>query len=158
MHRIALISDTEDPYSPIAMETPFRIVIEYWNLIHDTKLLLNLYLLAADGTPIFESLTTEEPDWFGHPHPTGLFRSTCFVPGDLLNEGVFTVKIMFFNDRLFKLFEFAEAASISVRDTASRNFSGYGRYDGYVRPRLSWSTQLISKSECLNAAVAKHSN
>jgi lipopolysaccharide transport system ATP-binding protein len=140
---IAVLSDTEDTHAPIEMTTPFRIVVDYWNLVADTALVLNLYLLADDGTPVFESLTTEESNWFGRPHPRGLFRSTCLVPANLLNEGDFTIRIDFLGDRLSKLLEFTDAAVISIHETASRSFSSYGRFAGHVHPRLKWDTRFV---------------
>ena len=50
------MSDTEIRSSTIEMGTPFQFVVDYWNLIAETKLMLNLYLLASDGTTVFKEI------------------------------------------------------------------------------------------------------
>jgi lipopolysaccharide transport system ATP-binding protein len=145
--RIAVIPEGEDSNSPLEMSTPFRIVLDYWNFVQDVKLIINLYLFAIDGMPVFESLTTDEPNWFGRQHPKGLFRSQCFVPGNLLNAGEFRIQINFLDDRLSKLFVFPEAVFFSVSDTKRRKISAYGRFYGCVHPQLDWRTDLIEHTQ-----------
>jgi lipopolysaccharide transport system ATP-binding protein len=144
IHRVTILQDTDKPYSPIEMGVAFRIIVEYWNLVEGTTLILNLVLFTTDGAPVFESVTTEDPDWSARPHQRGLFRSTCFVPGDLVNAGNFMIQLIFFDDKLLQLFDFTEAAIVSVHDTTPRSkLAYYGRFVGSIHPKLKWNTTLI---------------
>ena len=143
VQRIEIVSDGKHVNSAIEMGSPFQIVVDYWNLTGKSEIILNLYLFSADGTPVFESLTTEQHECSSHRRLKGLFRSTCFIPAHLLNEGNFIIQINFLDERLYKLFDFTEAATLSVRDTNRREISTYGRFAGHVHPKLNWRTDVI---------------
>jgi lipopolysaccharide transport system ATP-binding protein len=147
IHRISIFSDPENLDSSIDMTTPFRIVVEYWNLVDDAVLIVDLILRASDGTPVFESLTTEEPNWSRRPRPCGLFRSTCFVPAHLLNQGTLTLDLYILFDDPSNYFELRETATFCVRDMKPRSIATYERFMGHVHPRLEWKTVLIAQSD-----------
>lgn len=144
LRRIAVVPEGQDPNSVIEMTTPFRVEVDYWNLVVDAEIILALELFALDGSPVFESLTTKEPHWNGRPFPKGLFRSVCSVPGHLLNEGSFSIQLVFV-DRMSQLYLCREATTISITNTQLQSISVYGRFDGYVHPLLSWRTELLGQ-------------
>jgi lipopolysaccharide transport system ATP-binding protein len=146
IRRIAIVACGDDRFSPIEMSTPFQIEVDYWNFVPGTKLLLNLYFDAPDGTVLLESFTTDEPNWFGRDHPKGLFRSICLVPGNLLNAGNFKIRINFLDERIVKLFDFEEAPSFTIVDTNSRKITSYTPLGGYFHVQLNWQTTRLEES------------
>lgn len=144
LRRIAVISEGQDPYRVIDMTTPFRVEVDYWNLVANTPIVLNLGLYTVDGSPVFESLTATEPHWHGRRFPKGLFRSVCSVPGHLLNEGDYTVRITF-SDDVSSLYDHPDAAAICIANTQLESFWGDGRFFGPVHPSLFWRTEFIDE-------------
>jgi lipopolysaccharide transport system ATP-binding protein len=147
VHRIAIIPNGTDPNSIIEMRTPFRVEVEYWNLVRDTNIIVMLCLYALDGSPVFESHFAEGSSWKSIALPKGLFRTACFIPGDLLNEGTYRLQLVFVNEQIVKLFDFSEAAKISVSEVVPRNIPYNPRYYGNVHPLLSWRTEMLEGLE-----------
>ena len=144
LHRIRLLADTNVPMQDIALDTPICVEIEYWNLVPDTKVLVNLVLYSIDGTEILEDWSAEEQNWRGRGLPQGLFKTICRLPGNLLNDGTYRVRIVFFDaDSVRIIYDRAEAVAFSVHDIEQRPVNWHGRFIGNVHPKLGWSTHLV---------------
>lgn len=147
IHRIGIVPEGSPRDSLIDMTTPFRIEVEYWNMVSMSSLILTLSLFALDGSPVFECSTTKEPNWHSKPFPKGLFRSTCHIPANFLNEGVYQLRVYFVDDQLLGLYNFVDNAMVAVTDSTPRNTQYFGRFIGHIHPDLSWQTALIDKNE-----------
>jgi len=146
VRRIAVIPDAAEADLELNMSTPFRVEVDYWNMVPDTSLIVNLCFYALDGSPAFESLTTREKQWHGKRFPKGLFRSVCSVPGHLLNEGRYLVRVIFLDSRVMKLYDFPDAVMLTINDPEARNIPYYHRFMGNVQPLLPWRTELLEES------------
>ncbi len=144
LRAIRLLAETDDPLQEIHLETPLRIEIEYWNLLPDTKLILNLSIYGMDESSVLEDWTAEETKWRGRAFPSGLFRTVCRIPGNLLNEGTYRVRVLFFERESTRhIYDHKEALVFSVTDISERAVPWYGRFIGAVHPKLNWTTDLI---------------
>jgi lipopolysaccharide transport system ATP-binding protein len=143
MHRIAFIAEHHGDEQLIEVATPIRVEIDYWNLVPQTRLLLDLCLYSLDGDPVFETMALDETGWHDRPFPVGLFRSCCHIPGNLLNEGRYRARVIFMDESIAILYDATDAAAFVVHDFAPREISWYGKYIGHIRPKLLWKTQLI---------------
>ena len=74
----------------ITVRTPFCIDIEYWNMQPGARLTLALNLYNEQGIMVFSTGPVDAP-----PLETGLYRDTCRVPGDLLNDGLHRAEVLF---------------------------------------------------------------
>ncbi|MDE2060230.1 MAG: ATP-binding cassette domain-containing protein [candidate division NC10 bacterium] len=142
LHRIAVVP--EGSAHLIDLTTSFRVEIEYWNLTPLTRLHIDLCLYTLEDSPVFETLSWKEPHWHDKPFPSGLFRSTCHIPGDLLNEGTYRIRVLFVDDCSRKLYDNHEATTFAVHEMAGRQDLWYGKFIGPVRPQLQWETELVS--------------
>jgi len=151
LRRIRLIPETEGDgvEQLINVSTPFRIEIEYWNLSPQKLLIHNLFFYTIDGSPVFETVSFTDQNWYGREMPKGLFRSVCSIPGHLFNEGSFRMKLRFINESSI-LYDIDEAAIFTVHDLAEREIPWYGKYIGPLRPRLSWETALVNEKSVLS--------
>ena len=70
----------------ITMQTPLRIEVEYWNLLPAVHLHATLHICNDQGIIAFTTSGDLDPVLHVEP-PTGLFRSVCHIPGNLLNSG-----------------------------------------------------------------------
>ncbi len=134
----------EDAVSGIAMDKPFRVEIDYWNLIPDTRLIVVVGLYDFEGQAVLESHSFNEPGWSSRSYPKGLFRSICRIPGNLLNAGNYRVRVMFSDDRPSKLFDFRGASSFQIVDVLQRKVPWFGRYLGAVHPVLEWTSAPLA--------------
>lgn len=130
------------------------IQIEYWCLEEGallyTALLLKdrmLYPVFASGNATSVSLT-DDP-WYGRPHPVGLFKSICRIPGNFLNDGLYNITAIIGRLPNFTLLFENDVLSFQVQDTGSMRKHGvYSGWAGVVRPQLAWKTEYVgSKSK-----------
>ena len=82
-----------------------------------------------------------EDEWFDKPHPVGLYRTVCTLPGNFLNEGLYSINVIVlsdvYNTEIFK----GEVISFTVNDTGAMRKEYGGGWGGVVRPRLAWQTE-----------------
>jgi lipopolysaccharide transport system ATP-binding protein len=147
LRSIKLVAQADDPLQEIHLDTPIRVEVEYWNLGPPVKIELNLCVYSIEGSDVFEDWTAEEANWHGKDFPRGLFRTTCQIPGNLLNEGTFRVRILFFDSQtLNHLYNINEAVVFSVVDVGERAIAWHSRFIGSVHPKLQWSTELVTSN------------
>jgi lipopolysaccharide transport system ATP-binding protein len=127
----------------ISKET--RVEISYENLVEGSPLYAGIWLRDAVGTVVLSSANlpsmSETPDaWYGRPHPRGVFRSVCRIPGNFLNEGRYSITaIVGLVPTKTQILEDA-IVSFTVHDTGEMRKDYLGDWIGTVRPRLPWQT------------------
>ena len=150
LQRIRVDADTNDPGQEFNLSTPVRIAIDYWNAVPDTRLFLNLVLYSIDGTEILEDWSAD--DLTGKSIPQGFFRTVCRIPGRLLNEGTYRIRIVFFDSESVEiLYDHHEAAVFSISDIEERSVNWHGKFLGFVHPKLGWQTRRIGVALPLQA-------
>jgi lipopolysaccharide transport system ATP-binding protein len=129
--------DTVDVRRPVGIEMAFRV-------LREAPLLPKLKLLNAEGDVVFNALDTDSR--WQDPVSPGEYVSTAWIPGNLLNEGFFTVDVgvVWLGLKLHAHTGAANVVSFHVYDpgegdTARGLFSG--RLRGSVRPLLEWTTE-----------------
>lgn len=128
----------------ITVQTPLMLEFEYWNLEPDARLNLSLHLYDHKGTTVFNTAPLHEPVWHGRPFPVGLFRSVCYIPGELLNDGLHRVLLLFVKDESVVIYSHNDALAFDVNDAIERRGAWYGKWEGAVRPNLEWKTELLA--------------
>ena len=124
------------PRDPIDVRTDFVMQFEYWNMQPDTYLSISLHVRNEEGIVVFN--TGSQPRRF----PLGLFRDTCRVPGDLMNDGAYRVELVV-QDRGQIVYEHPDILTFEMVDSPEMRGNWYGRWVGVVRPMLEWATERI---------------
>lgn len=143
-HRVGIQKERENESGTITMATPFEIEVEYWHLEPDKNIFIDMVVYNEDGSPAFESYSTDKRRACPHYLRAGLFRSVCNIPGDLLNEGIYRIRIQFVDDSSSPLINLNEALIVNVHDVDSRQIAWYGRCYGPVHPILRWKTEFLA--------------
>ena len=125
-------ASTGDASSAVALDTPLTLAIEYWRLVPDRDVLLDVVVYASEGSAAFETMSIEtEP---GGLRGRGLFRTTCEIPAHLLNEGTYRVRVQFVDESSRPVFNMPDALTVMVHDTAVREVAWFGRFHGSLHP------------------------
>ena len=127
---------------PISVRTPIVVEITYWNLIPDAYLNLNFQLYNEQGILIFDAGPNEAPIW--RPLPKGLFRDKCYIPGDLLNNGMHWITLKAVSDQGRMVYQQEDLLVFDVQDTDDLRDGWYGKWAGVVRPYLKWDREIIN--------------
>jgi lipopolysaccharide transport system ATP-binding protein len=143
LRRAALRPLDGGPSDPITIRTPFLVEFEYWNLQPGAYLNLSVQLFNEQGIMVFNGSPIIEPVWHGRPFPAGLFRTTCSVPGDLLNTGVHRIELLVVKDQANIVYRHPDVLSFQVHDDVDMRQDYHGKWPGVVRPILHWTTEYL---------------
>ncbi len=127
---ICLVPDLKAGETQPTPETPLRVECEFWNSLPDASINLSMSV-ETRGECVFVSASTPA---LLNP---GQYAGVCQIPGNLLNDGVYTISMQLTKDRSVPLFKFADALTFEVVESR-RDFHWHGKWRGVVRPNLEW--------------------
>ncbi len=132
--RVEVVSNLENGIG-ITVNTPFQIEFEFWNL-QEYVLNLSLILWNIRGECIFNvgSLTIDSS--------RALYKSTCYIPANLLNDDKYSVQIHFVKDTSVSVYEHSDILSFEIYDEL-RKTNWYGKWLGAVRPKLLFDLNQV---------------
>lgn len=145
--RRACIRAADDSAGPITVRTPLVLEFEYWNLIPGATLEIALNLYNDSGILVFGTGTVDAP-----PAPAGLIRSSCRIPGDLLNNNLHRVELSLVGKNGEVVLQKDDVLVFDVMDSAELRGSFYDHICGAVRPNLEWTTDVLEEQPQLRAA------
>ena len=135
-----LVPDANDQLS---VSTPIALEFEYWNLEPGARLNLSLCVFNEEGVMVFNTGPVNEPEWHGKPFAAGLYRSVCYIPGDLLNDGMYRVTLLVVKDQSIIVYQHEEIISFEVHENAEKRNGWLGKWPGALRPDLKWTTEPV---------------
>jgi lipopolysaccharide transport system ATP-binding protein len=138
-HEDTRISGVVDLCEPIAIE------IQYDVLVPGLQVVPVVRFLNGQGACLFVSRNYRPSE---RPTSIGRYTTTCWVPGNLFNEGLVkvTAAIATLNPDVFHVQE-PDVVVFDVVDKAtpapgSRRYGFGGPYPGLLRPNLEWTTSM----------------
>ncbi|WP_295436567.1 hypothetical protein [uncultured Thiodictyon sp.] len=147
LHAVRFISDGQVT-SDIEIEKELAIELEFWNLRDGAIVSSSIHLLDQMGGCVFASGTSKKAnlvhdEWYGKPHPVGLFKTTCVIPANFLNNGGYSVHAIMITDTMN--IEVAEKGvlSFNAHEAGTLREDYLGPIIGVVRPRLAWTTEPV---------------
>ncbi len=140
LHRVAVRSENGRPSNSLTMETPFRVEVDYWNLLPDAHLHVTLHVHTEEGLVAFTTGTLNRSAL-----PMGLFRSVCHIPGNLLNSGRHRLVVLFVKDTSSVICSHESGVSFDIFDLRQREGAYYGKEPGVVQPVLQWATECLGE-------------
>jgi len=139
LFRAHIIPDAATFDGLITVNTPLRIEFVYSIAIPVDSYVFAMHLLTISGECIFITGSSHKK-----VNP-GTYKSTGYIPGDLLNAGVYTMRIYFVKDVTNPMFEIGDLLVFEVHDVA-RESGWLGAYPGAVRPKLKWEFEPVASS------------
>ena len=137
--RSGQISEIVDIQNPIGLEMeydvlePGHMLFPYYNVFNH------------EGVRVM-SVVDKDPAWQGVAREPGCYKTTAWIPGNLLSEGTFFVdaamrapepKIRHFHERQTIAFQVVD----SMRDGGARAVGFSAKMSAVIRPLLDWETQ-----------------
>lgn len=146
LRRVALKPCATGHADEITMQTPMELEVDYWSAPADESPMVDLVLYTLEGFAVMESLSLPAGGSGNLPVAGGLMRSSCRIPGGLLNQGVYRLRIQLLTRAMEVLHNEEHALTFEVFDVNDREIPWYGRYNGLVHPRLTWTTTALGDS------------
>jgi len=129
-----------------------RIEVDYWNLVENERRLVSIQLINSKSILVFSStnlpsIASKTDFWCSRELPKGIFRSSCTVPANFLNDGKYAICVFIvgetFREKMVRernlLFFIAKDKNVLQREFA-------GRWGGIVRPHLEWRTTKLDEA------------
>ncbi|MBI5189388.1 MAG: ATP-binding cassette domain-containing protein [Nitrospirae bacterium] len=126
--------DGGDGQGIMTVSTPINIAVEYLNYLPGALLNVSLVLYNIQETCIFNTISE------ARTLPGGLVRAVCHIPGNLLNDDLYKVRVLIVKDTTTPLLDVGEVATFEVSDD-KRVGSWFGKWVGAVRPDLKWDVE-----------------
>jgi lipopolysaccharide transport system ATP-binding protein len=139
LHRVSIHPEQGNYSDVITVLSALKLEFEYWNLKPDSLLNLSIVLYNIEDICIFNTVSV--PERF----PAGLLRLSFNIPPDFLNDGAYRVRLLVVKDTTKVIFDRDNIIGFEVSDV-EREFSWYGKWEGAVRPKFKWKSQVISES------------
>jgi homopolymeric O-antigen transport system ATP-binding protein len=141
------VAETLDPRYPIRLEMEYevrkggRALAPYFSLANE------------EGVVAFTS-SDLDPEWRGRLRPEGIYRSTAWIPGNLLADGtLFATAGLTTVDPEKKQFRVRDVVAFQAVSAPESGTSGGSArlVQGVVRPLLKWSTEFTSSGAARRA-------
>jgi lipopolysaccharide transport system ATP-binding protein len=151
LHSVRVISRGQCTAN-VDIQEDIRIELDFWNFDSKARICSSIHLLDKMGMGVLASANMHSAnlihdDWFDRPHPVGLFRTTCTIPGNFLNEGRYSINAIILTDvSKIELFS-REAISFTVHDSGTMRKEYFGHWLGVVRPKLAWQTHYLGPTD-----------
>lgn len=131
----------------------FQIEVDYWNLEPNSRRLVSIHLQTSTGVCVLTSANFPSacpvPDpWYSRRYPLGLFRTSCTIPGFLLNDDFHSLSLyineMTATDNIILM---RDVLTFTVQDTGAMRKEYTDKWIGAVRPRLQWQTTQLNAQD-----------
>ena len=140
---IRLLDSEQQEEEIIHLSQDATLVIEYEILNEGVQAGFSFILVDLDGNYIFSSLNNHEPHYYGKPMQRGIYRTSCSIYGNLLNEGKYSVTVVGFGANRSDFITLDRIISFEAVDDGVLKGDFYGSFSGAVRPKLTWDTHYI---------------
>jgi lipopolysaccharide transport system ATP-binding protein len=147
LHAVRVRNDSGEITSELKTREAFSIEVDYVNLSEGSALGATVLIYNSDGVHVLSSLSNREPNWHGRSFPKGLFRSTCYFPGDLLPTGRFDVSVLVWANNYTISHREDYVVEFDMHESIDARADYFGDWAGVVRPLLDWETQCLEASE-----------
>jgi lipopolysaccharide transport system ATP-binding protein len=125
---------------PIFVTTGFTVHARFRNLTPDARLTMGVMLYNQQGLLLFDAGSWDPPAPLG----VGTYESTCVVPGCFLNDGDYSISLIFRDrDRPGGVLELPHVLEFQILDSEDGRGGWFGKWDGVLRPRFDWTVQAV---------------
>jgi lipopolysaccharide transport system ATP-binding protein len=137
----------------VYIDEEVSVEVEFWNYRPGARnLCVDIYLLDSVGITVLSTNSTPAAsstpeEWFYEPHPVGLYRATCTIPANFLNDSRYYITVYVVTLGPVRIqAEAQQVLSFTVFDTGAMQEPGGSRWYGMVRVRLPWRTEYLGEA------------
>ena len=148
-YALRIRSSTRGLTTNFAVDEEVIVEFEYRILEDNTILYPSVHLLDSMETTILAtfngpSATLELDSFYNTPLKRGIYKSTCKIPANFLNDKLYSLSFFLVPQDTADLGIAERAISFSMTETGAMRKEYTGEWMGIVRPKLSWNTEMIA--------------
>ena len=138
---MAITLEDGRPPTELGMVTPFRIATEYALANAQIPVELTFHIVNEQGIVVFTAGNGVVLQDQKLGAAAGVYRNICHIPGNLLNSGVYFVKVLLIRDWAKAFYVNESLLSFEIVDSATRAEGWQGKEPGVVQPKLIWEVE-----------------
>jgi len=135
--RVAVKPAGDISVTDVEVAVPLDIEIDYHNARAGSVINASLVLYTQEDICVLNSVSESEP------RTAGTHRATCRIPGGLLNDEVYRVRVLLVQDSSQPLIDIDHLLTFQLHDGLRRN-GWLGKWVGVVRPALRWDCRQLN--------------
>lgn len=146
MHKATIHPEGRSPSEPFNIRTAIVMEFQFSTLVEDMLLDININVYNEQNVLAFRGGEYIAHDQKNNilPLKKGRYLCTCTIPGDILNDGMYSVGIFFGKDNRLVISSFDDVLSFEIQDSPERRGgTSHHKLPGVVRPLLKWKTTEI---------------
>jgi lipopolysaccharide transport system ATP-binding protein len=122
---------------------PFALEFHFLNMMPgENNLDITYHLYNEMGVLVYVGSTGFNTEKY---FESGIIKGTCYVPSNLLNEGIYTIKrLLIVKDNGTIIYEHNNILVFEVINPATDRLGWYGEKEGVIKPNLDWEYIHIS--------------
>jgi lipopolysaccharide transport system ATP-binding protein len=135
--------------SDVLIDEDIRIEVEYWNLKDGVKFYTGIQLVDKMNSIVFASINRPSAnlmsdEWSQKARPQGLYRSTCVIPANFLNNDLYSINFITRHQRgTLRNVQNDGVINLTVHETGEMKKEFSGNWGGIIRPKLAWQTDYL---------------
>lgn len=141
--RVNSVSLLDDEGGIVKISQGAVVEIEYEVYKPGAQVGFSLVLFDTEGHCIFSSLSNLENQFYGKPLECGVYRSRCAMSPHLLNEGKYYISITGFSANRSDFLSLDRVLYFEGIDDGVLRGDFPGNFQGFVRPKLDWLTDMV---------------
>lgn len=145
LRSVQVIDGEQRPQENFDIQSRIGLTIEFEVTESGHRLLPMFCLINEYGINIC-LLLDNSPEWRGKPRPCGMYKSTVWIPGNLLSEGMLSVDVAMWTTAPKYVHQFHECNVVAFHvvdkvDGESARGEWVGELPGVIRPKWDWQTE-----------------
>jgi lipopolysaccharide transport system ATP-binding protein len=144
LHAVRALNPEGEACVDMNIDQPITLEVEFW-ILRKTRMTPSFGIYNQQGLLLFALANLHDKTWGNMEYVPGLYKCSCCIPGNYLNEGQHFVSINFSSNNNAYLVEIIrnEVIGFRVVDTGASRGEYVGVWVGLVRPLIPWSGARI---------------
>lgn len=140
---VKALKEDGEPLSEVYCADTFGVGIDFTVLRKNSTVIFVVTVNSESGECVFSSINNTDHEYFGKPMAAGPYHSSCMIPGNLLNNGVFHFDVLLYGAGFTDGRVIKDALILNIGDSPDLRAGYCGEYCGAIRPKLPWMTREI---------------
>jgi len=147
LHRARAYPVGGAPGDIVTVDDDVIIEVDCRNLVPRGQFGIVIEVRTLEGTTAFTSYSGADPECRRREFQVGLCRHACRIPGGLLNDATYRIRVMGVAPDGTDVFHpIDDLLVFSVRDSKEQSVGWNGEWAGVLRPALEWKAQSLPNS------------
>jgi len=146
LRSIRILNGRGEPATDFDLADSIDVELEFWVLQGSSKIDSSIHVLNEDSLCLFAVGVEVRNGTDGSTEP-GLYRTTCRIPANFLNDGRHYVSAFLVRNSSDVFLNLQQVATFKMHDYGTARGEFVGKMIGAIRPSLAWDVKRIEEGQ-----------